>query len=129
MRRNMGVTAQDATLDDLLTGRQNLQMVAELSGLRLPRPVAAERLDLLERFDLTDAADRVVKGYSGGMRRRLDLAASLVTRPPVLFLDEPTTGLDPTSRTPDVGRDPGAGGDGHHHPAHHPVPRRGGQAG
>ncbi|MGH9080898.1 MAG: ATP-binding cassette domain-containing protein [Acidimicrobiales bacterium] len=98
VRRRIGVTAQDATLDDLLTGRQNLRVVAELSGLRSghARRQAAE---LLDRFDLADAADRVVKGYSGGMRRRLDLAASLVTRPSVLFLDEPTTGLDPTSRS------------------------------
>jgi ABC-2 type transport system ATP-binding protein len=98
VRRNMGVAAQDATLDDLLTGRQNLQTVAELSGVRR-RQARQRAVELLERFELTDAADRVVKGYSGGMRRRLDLAASLVTRPPVLFLDEPTTGLDPTSRT------------------------------
>jgi ABC-2 type transport system ATP-binding protein len=97
VRRQIGVTAQDATLDELLTGRQNLKVVAELSGLR--SGAAKQRtVELLERFDLTEAADRVVKGYSGGMRRRLDLAASLVTRPPVLFLDEPTTGLDPTSR-------------------------------
>lgn len=97
VRRRIGVTAQDATLDDLLTGRQNLVMVGELSGLR--RSAAKDRaVELLERFTLTDAADRVLKGYSGGMRRRLDLAAGLVTRPPVLFLDEPTTGLDPVSR-------------------------------
>ncbi len=97
VRRQIGVTAQDATLDELLTGRQNLVMVGELSGLR--RPAAKARAaELLARFELTDAADRIMKGYSGGMRRRLDLAAGLVTRPPVLFLDEPTTGLDPTSR-------------------------------
>ena len=97
VRRKIGVTAQDATLDEALTGRQNLVMVGELSGLR--RPAAKARaIDLLERFELVDAADRVMKGYSGGMRRRLDLAAGLVTRPPVIFLDEPTTGLDPTSR-------------------------------
>jgi ABC-2 type transport system ATP-binding protein len=97
VRRKMGVTAQDATLDDALTGRQNLVMVGELSGLR--RPAAKARAtDLLERFELVDAADRVMKSYSGGMRRRLDLAGGLVTHPPVLFLDEPTTGLDPTSR-------------------------------
>jgi daunorubicin resistance ABC transporter ATP-binding subunit len=97
VRRNIGVTAQDATLDEALTGRQNLVMVGELSGLR--RQAAKERsAELLERFELSEAADRVMKGYSGGMRRRLDLAAGLVTRPAVLFLDEPTTGLDPTSR-------------------------------
>jgi ABC-2 type transport system ATP-binding protein len=97
VRRQIGVAAQDATLDGLLTGRQNLTLVGELSGMRTrqARTTAAELLDL---FELADAADRVVKGYSGGMRRRLDLAASLVTRPPVLFLDEPTTGLDPVSR-------------------------------
>ncbi len=97
VRRHIGVTAQDATLDESLTGRQNLVMVAELSGMRR-RPAKVRATELLEQFDLTAAADRIVKGYSGGMRRRLDLGASLVTRPPVLFLDEPTTGLDPTSR-------------------------------
>jgi ABC-2 type transport system ATP-binding protein len=97
VRRHIGVAAQDATLDRLLTGRQNLVLVGELSGMgrQLARARAA---DLLDQFDLTGAADRVVNGYSGGMRRRLDLAASLMARPPVLFLDEPTTGLDPASR-------------------------------
>ena len=97
VRRSIGVTAQDATLDELLTGRQNLVMVGRLSGLRRG-DARARASELLGRFDLTDAADRVLKGYSGGMRRRLDLAAGLVTRPPLIFLDEPTTGLDPTSR-------------------------------
>jgi len=97
VRRKIGVTGQEATLDEVLTGRQNLVMVGELSRLR--RAEARRRAkELLELFELTDAADRIVKGYSGGMRRRLDLAASLMMRPPVLFLDEPTTGLDPTSR-------------------------------
>ena len=97
VRRHIGVAAQDATLDPLLTGRQNLVLVGELCDMR--RAAARARAsELLEQFELTDAADRVLKGYSGGMRRRLDLAASLMTRPPVLFLDEPTTGLDPTSR-------------------------------
>ncbi len=97
VRRHIGVAAQDATLDPLLTGRQNLVLVGELSdmGRAASRARAAE---LLGQFELLDAADRVLKGYSGGMRRRLDLAASLMTRPPVLFLDEPTTGLDPSSR-------------------------------
>jgi ABC-2 type transport system ATP-binding protein len=97
VRRRIGVTGQAATLDELLTGRQNLTMVGELSGLN--RATSRDRAaELLDRFSLTDAGDRVLKTYSGGMRRRLDLAASLVTAPPVLFLDEPTTGLDPTSR-------------------------------
>ncbi len=97
VRRHIGVAAQDATLDPLLTGRQNLVLVGELSDMGRA-PARARAVDLLEQFELTFAADRVVKGYSGGMRRRLDLAAALITRPPVLFLDEPTTGLDPTSR-------------------------------
>jgi ABC-2 type transport system ATP-binding protein len=97
VQRNIGVTAQDATLDEVLTGRQNLVMVGRLSGQR--RAEAKRRAsELLEQFGLGDAAERILKEYSGGMRRRLDLAAGLMTRPPVLFLDEPTTGLDPTSR-------------------------------
>jgi ABC-2 type transport system ATP-binding protein len=97
VRRRIGVAAQDATLDRLLTGRQNLVLVGDLSGMG--RQLARERAaELLEQFELTGAADRVVNGYSGGMRRRLDVAASLMARPPVLFLDEPTTGLDPASR-------------------------------
>lgn len=97
VQAKIGVTAQDATVDEMLTGRQNLVMIGRLSGLRRgdARNLAGA---LLERFELTDAAGRAVKGYSGGMRRRLDLAAGLLTRPPVLFLDEPTTGLDPASR-------------------------------
>jgi ABC-2 type transport system ATP-binding protein len=111
VRRRIGVTAQDATLDDALTGRQNLRMIAELAGLRRGEG-AARATELLERFELTYAAERQVRGYSGGMRRRLDLAASLVANPPVLFLDEPTTGLDPTSRARmwDVIRELVAGG-------------------
>jgi ABC-type thiamine transport system ATPase subunit len=96
-RRQIGVAAQDATLDGLLTGRQNLALVGELSGMRAGQ-ARIRGAELLELFELTEAADRMVKGYSGGMRRRLDLAASLLMRPPVLFLDEPTTGLDPVSR-------------------------------
>jgi ABC-2 type transport system ATP-binding protein len=97
VQRNIGVTAQDATLDEVLTGRENLVMIGRLSGLRRAE-ARARATALLDQFDLADAAERILKEYSGGMRRRLDLAAGLVTRPPVLFLDEPTTGLDPTSR-------------------------------
>ena len=98
VRRRIGLTGQYAALDGYLTGRANLVMIGELG--RLPRREARRRADdLLARFDLTDAAGRAVKTYSGGMRRRLDLAASLIGRPEVLFLDEPTTGLDPRSRS------------------------------
>jgi ABC-2 type transport system ATP-binding protein len=97
VQRMIGVAAQDATVDEVLTGRQNLTMIGRLSGLARAG-ARARSAELLAEFGLADAADRVVKGYSGGMRRRLDLAAALVTRPRVLFLDEPTTGLDPTSR-------------------------------
>ncbi len=97
VRRRIGVTGQDASLDELLTGPQNLELVGQLAKLSR-RDAARRAAELLERFELTHAGDRIVKTYSGGMRRRLDLAASLMTRPPVLFLDEPTTGLDPTSR-------------------------------
>lgn len=93
VRRRIGVTGQYASVDGDLTGRENLRLFARL--LRLPRTRADE---LLDRFGLTAAADRTARTYSGGMRRRLDLAASLLTRPAVLFLDEPTTGLDPHSR-------------------------------
>jgi ABC-2 type transport system ATP-binding protein len=97
VRRVIGVTGQDAALDELLTGRENLRLVGTLA--KVPRATARTRADeLLDRFELPEAADRLVKTYSGGMRRRLDLAASLMAHPPVLFLDEPTTGLDPTSR-------------------------------
>jgi daunorubicin resistance ABC transporter ATP-binding subunit len=97
VRRRIGLAGQYAAVDPNLTGRENLRMVGILG--QLPRPdILPRAAELLRRFDLTDAADRPLRTYSGGMRRRLDIAASLVPRPPVLFLDEPTTGLDLTSR-------------------------------
>ena len=97
VRRSIGLAAQDATVDGLLTGTENLTMIGELHHLGRKR-ARARGTELLEQFSLTDAADKVAKEYSGGMRRRLDLAATLVARPEVLFLDEPTTGLDPRAR-------------------------------
>jgi daunorubicin resistance ABC transporter ATP-binding subunit len=97
VRRRIGLAGQFAAVDENLTGRENLRFVGKLA--QLPSPAIMPRADeLLERFELTEAAGRTVKTYSGGMRRRLDVAASLMRRPPVLFLDEPTTGLDPHSR-------------------------------
>jgi ABC-2 type transport system ATP-binding protein len=97
VRTKVGLAGQQATVDGLLTARANLEMVGRL--YHLPRAVVRARAEeLLERLSLSDAADRLARTFSGGMRRRLDLAASLVAAPPVLFLDEPTTGLDPRSR-------------------------------
>ena len=97
VRRRIGLTGQQAAVDEILTGRENLRMFGELFHLSVA--TARRRAEeLLERFDLTDAADRPARTYSGGMRRRLDLASSLLVRPELLFLDEPTTGLDPRSR-------------------------------
>jgi ABC-2 type transport system ATP-binding protein len=97
LRAKIGLAGQYAAVDENLTGFENLEMVGQL--YRMPRKEARTRAnELLERFDLVEAAKRPAKTYSGGMRRRLDLAAALVARPPVLFLDEPTTGLDPRSR-------------------------------
>jgi daunorubicin resistance ABC transporter ATP-binding subunit len=98
VREQIGLAGQYAAVDDNLTGRENLRLIGYLT--HQPRKGVGARADeLLEQFGLSDAANRPAKTYSGGMRRRLDLAASLVHRPPVLFLDEPTTGLDPASRT------------------------------
>ncbi len=97
LRSQIGLAGQYAAVDENLTGAENLEMVGKLYHLPKGEP-KARAAELLERFDLEDAADRLVRTYSGGMRRRLDLAAALVARPPVLFLDEPTTGLDPRSR-------------------------------
>jgi ABC-2 type transport system ATP-binding protein len=97
LRRKIGLSGQYAAVDENLTGFENLDMVGRLYHLG-KQPSRARARELLERFDLVEAADRPVKTYSGGMRRRLDLAAALVAKPVVLFLDEPTTGLDPRSR-------------------------------
>ncbi|GIF62616.1 daunorubicin resistance protein DrrA family ABC transporter ATP-binding protein [Asanoa ishikariensis] len=97
VRRSIGVTGQFSAVDNLLTGAENLQLMADL--LHLGKRAGRERVaELLERFDLVDAAGRIATTYSGGMRRRLDLAMTLVGRPRIIFLDEPTTGLDPRSR-------------------------------
>lgn len=95
VRESISLTGQFAAVDQILTGRENLIMVARLRQVKNPRQVAD---DLLERFGLTDAGGRRVATYSGGMRRRLDIAMSLIGDPPVIFLDEPTTGLDPEAR-------------------------------
>jgi ABC-2 type transport system ATP-binding protein len=95
VRQSLSLTGQSAAVDEMLTGRENLIMIARLRHVKQPRQVADE---LLTRFGLSDAANRRASTYSGGMRRRLDLAMSLVGTPPILFLDEPTTGLDPEAR-------------------------------
>jgi ABC-2 type transport system ATP-binding protein len=95
VRQSLSLTGQFAAVDEMLTGRENLIMIARLRHIKQPHQVADE---LLARFGLTDAANRRVATYSGGMRRRLDLAMSLVGKPPIIFLDEPTTGLDPEAR-------------------------------
>ena len=95
VRQAISLTGQFAAVDEILTGRENLIMIAKLRYLKNPRQVAD---DLLKRFGLTDAADRRASTYSGGMRRRLDIALSLVGKPQIIFLDEPTTGLDPEAR-------------------------------
>ncbi|MEV6210928.1 ATP-binding cassette domain-containing protein [Kitasatospora sp. NPDC051914] len=97
VRSLIGLSGQYAAVDEYLTGRENLQMVGELYQMST-RDAKARALELLEWFNLAEAADRTAKTYSGGMRRRLDLAAALVVRPPVMFMDEPTTGLDPRNR-------------------------------
>jgi len=95
VRQSISLTGQFAAVDEILTGRENLILIAKLRHLKNPRQVAD---DMLKRFGLTDAADRKASTYSGGMRRRLDIALSLVGKPQIIFLDEPTTGLDPEAR-------------------------------
>ncbi|GAA3813746.1 ATP-binding cassette domain-containing protein [Streptomyces phyllanthi] len=97
VRRSVGLSGQFAAVDEYLTGRENLQMVGQLYQMKA-KAAKARADELLEQFNLADAADRTTKTYSGGMRRRLDLAAALVVSPPVMFMDEPTTGLDPRNR-------------------------------
>ncbi|MGW3955457.1 ATP-binding cassette domain-containing protein [Streptomyces sp. NPDC004752] len=97
VRRSIGLSGQFAAVDEYLTGRENLQMVGQLYQMRA-KAAKTRAVELLEQFHLTEAADRPAKTYSGGMRRRLDLAAALVVSPPVMFMDEPTTGLDPRNR-------------------------------
>jgi ABC-2 type transport system ATP-binding protein len=95
VRSHISLTGQFAAVDDMLTGRENLQLIADLRHVKGSAQTAT---DLLKKFDLTEAADRRVQTYSGGMRRRLDIAMSLIGNPPIIFLDEPTTGLDPQAR-------------------------------
>lgn len=95
VRSSLSLTGQFAAVDDVLTGRENLELIADLRHVANPAQTAA---DLLKQFDLTDAADRKAQTYSGGMLRRLDIAMSLIGNPPIVFLDEPTTGLDPQAR-------------------------------
>ncbi|MFB7667253.1 ATP-binding cassette domain-containing protein [Kitasatospora sp. NPDC056138] len=111
VRRSIGLAGQYAAVDEGITGRDNLHLVGRFHGLGV-RGARRRAGELLERFDLDEVADRLVRTYSGGQRRRLDLVASLVTAPPVLFLDEPTTGLDPRSRQEiwDAVRELAAGG-------------------
>ena len=124
VRERIGLAGQYAAVDENLTGRENLRLIGQLTHQPVRR-VRQRADELLERFDLTDAADRPARPTRGGMRRRLDLAAALVHRPPVLFLDEPTTGLDPSSRNDlwDVIQE--LVGRGHHRAADDPVPRGG----
>ena len=118
------MTGQFASLDEDLTGRENLLLLARLWGFR-GRAAKSRADELLAAFDLSDAAAKQVKDYSGGMRRRLDIAASLIVTPGVLFLDEPTTGLDPNARKGVWRMIRELAGFRRHHPAHHAVSRRG----
>ena len=122
VRESISLTGQFAAVDETLSGRENLVLVARLRHLKDAGGIAD---DLLARFQLTEAAERRVSTYSGGMRRRLDIAMSLIGDPPVIFLDEPTTGLDPQGRIEVWHGRQGTRRAGHDGAAHHPVPRRG----
>ena len=124
VRGAVSLTGQLASVDEDLTGRENLVLIGRLLGLK--RAAAKARADeLLEAFGLAEAAGRLVKNYSGGMRRRLDIAASIVVTPELMFLDEPTTGPRPALAQPGLGHHPRARRRGHDDPALHPVPRGG----
>ena len=127
VRARIGLAGQHAAVDDYLTGRENVEMVGLLYGLTR-RETRRRTADVLDRIGLVEAADRPARTYSGGMRRRLDLAASLVGEPAVLFLDEPTTAVDPASRRGPVGADPPPRRQGHDGAVDHAVPGRGGSA-
>jgi ABC-2 type transport system ATP-binding protein len=122
VRESISLTGQFAAVDEILSGRENLVLVAKLRHLKAPGQVAD---DLLARFNLADAASRKVAAYSGGMRRRLDIAMSLIGQPKVIFLDEPTAGLDPEARIDVWQIVSGARQAGDHRSAHHSASRRG----
>ena len=124
VRRLLGLAGQFAAVEPAMTGRENLEMVARLYG-QGRRTARASAQRVLEQLSLVEPADRLVRTYSGGMRRRLDLGASLVGQPRLLLLDEPTTGLDPAQPDRALGRDPGSRRVGHRRAAHDPVPGRG----
>ncbi len=128
VRRRIGYIAQASGVDIYATGRENVVLQGRFHGLS-SADSKARTAELLGAFKLEEAADRLVRTYSGGMKRRLDVAMGLINRPEVLFLDEPTTGLDPEEPRRPVGRSRAAGARRAHHPAHHPLPRRGRPAG
>ena len=128
VRAAIGVTGQFSAVDNLLTGEENLRLMADLHHLGRRRRPAQRAAELLDQFDLVDAARKPASTYSGGMRRRLDLAMTLVGSPRVIFLDEPTTGLDPRSRRDHVADRPRPGRRRRHHLPHHPVPGGGRRA-
>lgn len=121
VRESISLTGQFAAVDEVLSGRENLVLIAKLRHEKKPGRIAD---DLLARFSLTDAGKRKASTYSGGMRRRLDIAMSLIGNPPIIFLDEPTTGLDPQARLDVWQTNQAARRSGHHGVTHNAVPRR-----